>query len=334
LEFVNLPDGVREVDILRQHPRVWKIGTVNANLNSLVPADQYWDEFTPAFRPDAESGKLVTKAHAAGVAVGRGPTEDTIYVQGKGLLSVTTGGNNLKRLPDYHELQITWLFCNPSPFEDLSPLAGLPLRGLSMDAEHALVDLGPLAQCKELRYLAVTGGTKVSDLSPLHGLPLTRLVVDNSLVSDLTPLLGLPLRYLSLRGAKISDLSPLAGMTELRDLAVSSTQVADLTPLHKLRLERLIVGNTPINDIAPLAGLPLRVVHLDNTSVRDLRPLLECPDLEEATIPHSATNVEVLRDHPKLKRLSYDYDITYGGPAQTVAEFWKEYDAQKGGTAK
>jgi len=262
------------------------------------------------------------------VAVGRAPTDDEIVMHGKGVFSILLTGANMKRLPDYHGLEVTWLFLQTAPqVNDLAPLAGLPLRGLSIDGEHGIASLAPLAPCKELRYLSVVNGSKVSDLSPLQGLPLTRLLLDGSLVSDLAPLSCLPLRLLSLSSSKVLDLSPLAGMTELRDLAISSTKVADLRPLKKLRLERLIAGTSAVNDITALAGLPLRVVQLEGTAVRDLSPLLECPDLEEATVPRDAKNVEVLRNHPKLRRLSYEYDATYGGPARTVAEFWKEYEA-------
>jgi len=202
-----------------------------------------------------------------------------------------------------------------------------------IDSEHEISSLTPLAQCKTLHFLSVINGTKVSDLKPLQGLPLTHLLLENNFVSDLGPLRGMPLRMLSLRSSKVSDLSPLAEMTELRELAVSSTPVVDLRPLKNLKLARLVAGTTGIGDITPLAGMPLRALHLDKTQVHDLRPLLECPDLEELTIPQDGTNVALLRHHPKLKRLSYDYDSTYNGPSLTVEEFWKQYDATHPGEA-
>jgi hypothetical protein len=324
LEVAGLPAGIREIDVLRRHPRLWKIGTVGTNPTAYLPADQFWDEFTPAFQPNAESQELIKKARAAGVAVGKTSSEGGVWVDGKGLLSISTGGTNMKDLPDYHGLQVTWIHCSASPFASLSPLGGLPLRGLTMESPKNVSSLTPLAECKDLNFLALINSSLVSDLSPLHGLHLTHLQMEGSLVSDLAPLRGMPLHYLSLRSSKITDLSALTGMTELRDLVIPTTKVADLAPLHKLHLERLIAGSTLINDIAPLAGMPLRVVNIDNTGVRDLSPLLECADLEEATIPRDATNVEVLLHHPKLKRLSYDYDSSYAGPSQTVAEFWKE----------
>ena len=145
----------------------------------------------------------------------------------------------------------------------------------------------------------------------------------------MSPLRDAPLRILECTWTPISDLSPLASCTTLRELRIGDTKVADLHPLAKLRLERLAAYNTAVSDVAPLAGMPLKLLLLDRTKVRDLRPLLECPDLEEATIPDTAENVEVLRHHPKLKRLSYQWDILLDAPAQTTAEFWAEYDAKK-----
>jgi hypothetical protein len=41
-------------------------------------------------------------------------------------------------------------------------------------------------------------------------------------------------------------------------------------------------------------------------------------------------NIELLRDLPKLERLSYEEDDRNGyRPTQTTAEFWRTYDAAK-----
>jgi hypothetical protein len=48
--------------------------------------------------------------------------------------------------------------------------------------------------------------------------------------------------------------------------------------------------------------------------------------LVQLLLPEAATGVEALRDHPTLRRLSYRWQ---DGVAQTVDEFWAEYDAQE-----
>ena len=54
--------------------------------------------------------------------------------------------------------------------------------------------------------------TNVTDLSPLQGMPLTRLWFGNAQVADLSPLKGMGLTSLACNGNKLSDLSPIAEM--------------------------------------------------------------------------------------------------------------------------
>ncbi|MCX7010042.1 MAG: DUF1080 domain-containing protein [Kiritimatiellaeota bacterium] len=58
-------------------------------------------------------------------------------------------------------------------------------------------------------------GAAVSDLSPLQGMPLTRLTCDSTLVRDLSPLKGLPLRSLSIQNVPAKDFTPLRSLASL-----------------------------------------------------------------------------------------------------------------------
>jgi len=93
-------------------------------------------------------------------------------------------------------------------------------------------------------HLNLGGCTEVTDLSPLEGMPLTRLTLGNSSggvkVKDLRPLTGMPLTSLNLsRCGHISDLTPLQGMP-LTKLGLSlCVRVHDLTALRGLKLERV-----------------------------------------------------------------------------------------------
>jgi hypothetical protein len=87
--------------------------------------------------------------------------------------------------------------------------------------------------------------------------------------------------------------------------------------------------------------MPLKELRLERTSVSDLRPLLSCPTLERLILPPGAKDVGQLHALKKLVRLSERYDgndegppYDRGGPAQTAEDFWKEYDAKKGGVLK
>jgi Leucine Rich repeats (2 copies) len=69
---------------------------------------------------------------------------------------------------------------------------GLSLTGLN-DFDTHLEDIpSAISECTSLEWLNISG-SKISDLSPLQGLPrLEKLSLINTLVSDLTPLRGLP----------------------------------------------------------------------------------------------------------------------------------------------
>ena len=101
--------------------------------------------------------------------------------------------------------------------------------------------------------------TKVTDLTPLKGLPRLRdLELGGTKVTDLTPLKGLPnLAYLGLQNSGVTDLMPLKGMPKLKSLGLRDTKVPDLTPLKGLpKLYGLSLGNTQVTDLTPLKGLP------------------------------------------------------------------------------
>lgn len=77
--------------------------------------------------------------------------------------------------------------------------------------------------------------------------------------------------------------------------------------------------------VSPLADAPLRELYLDHSAVRDVSPLAASKTLVQLLLPEDADGVEDLRQHPTLRRLSYRWQ---DGAAQTVDEFWSEYDAQ------
>jgi Leucine-rich repeat (LRR) protein/tRNA A-37 threonylcarbamoyl transferase component Bud32 len=117
-----------------------------------------------------------------------------------------------------------------------------------------------------------TGKSKLVDLSPLEGLPLTYFDCSYTQVSDLSPLKDMPLTVLYCGGTRVKDLSPLRGK-KLEDLLCNRTQVSDLSPLKDAKLRRLACPETQVADLSPLKGLPLEVLECNNTAVSDLSPL-------------------------------------------------------------
>lgn len=155
-------------------------------------------------------------------------------------------------------------------------------------------------------------GQRISDLSLLAGVNLSRLNASNNPCRDLSPLRKMPLRELNLNGTQVADLSELRGMP-LRSLIITSPSVAD---------------------IASLRGLPLERLLCDFTAITDLRPLLDLPKLRSAMIPRAATNIEVLRAVKTLEYIGWEDDWNgesddTGHSKLTAAEFWARWDRLK-----
>ena len=123
--------------------------------------------------------------------------------------------------------------------------------------------------------------TRITDLTPLKGMPLTQLNLrDADGITDLTPLKGMPLTQLNLSFADgITDLTPLKGMP-LTQLNLSFADgITDLTPLKGMPLTQLdLGGGNGITDLTPLKGMPLTQLNLSFADgITDLTPLKGMP---------------------------------------------------------
>ena len=87
---------------------------------------------------------------------------------------------------------------------------------------------------------------------------------------------------LDLRGSGIVDFSPLAEFTQITELWLSDTAIADLAPIVRLQqLKVLNLDYSRVSDIRPLAGMVgLIELYLSRTGVGDLRPLAGLTCLE------------------------------------------------------
>jgi hypothetical protein len=169
--------------------------------------------------------------------------------------------------------------------------------------------------------------TIVSDLSPLAGIPIRSLDLRNSKVTDISLLRGMPLSELYLYGTGVTDFTPLSTMPDLKILDLSELPINDLSVLRSKKLELLRIGSTKVRDLSPLAGLPLRVLHADSIEVSDVRPLTECRELRWIVLPDNVSNVLLLKQLPKLERLSekFGHEST---PVESAKEYWERYDRE------
>jgi len=201
-------------------------------------------------------------------------------------------------------------------------------------------------ELEKLRDIPVSGlnldDTKIADISALKGLQLQSLSLGHTMIRDLTPLMGMPLRSLNLEGSAVTEIGPLS-LLPLEMLRLSNTRVSSLASLEGTRIEQLYLSNCRgVKDLKPLRGLPLQTLAINRTGVADLTPLVESPlrelnlegcsaltdlhplmdiaTLESVIIPQQCKDLDFLRTHPGIKRLSYKK------MTESAEDFWKTFD--------
>lgn len=166
------------------------------------------------------------------------------------------------------------------------------------------------------------GELRVTNISPLKGLPLKELRIKKTGVSDIQFLEGQQLKYFSLGETFVGDISVLEGQpieklyiysTAIRDISslrgmplrvlwMGELDVSDISPLEGAPLEELWIGKTKVSDISVLKGMPLKQLWMEGTEVKDISDLrglkLEFLDLRNTNV----TDLTPIKDMP-LKTL-------------------------------
>jgi tetratricopeptide (TPR) repeat protein len=126
--------------------------------------------------------------------------------------------------------------------------------------------------------LNLINGQKVTVLTPIEGMPLSKLYLHAcSSVNDLTPLKNMPLTYLDLARTNVTDLSPIEDLP-LTYLELRQTRLSDLKPLQKMKLTFLGMHLCPnVVDLSPLAGIPLATLQLSTSPIKDISALKMLP---------------------------------------------------------
>jgi Leucine-rich repeat (LRR) protein len=169
--------------------------------------------------------------------------------------------------------------------------------------------------------------TGFTDLTLLHGAPISALNLGGTAVADLSPLRGMPLKQLWLHNTKVADLTPIEGMPIVR-LDIGWTRVSNLSPLKGMPIDYFALDGTEVSDLSPLRGMPLTFLRLmDCDSLTDLSPLADVKTLSQLVLPRSSTDFDFLHTLPKLQRLSFKETLSGDYPPdKTADEFWKEYN--------
>lgn len=153
----------------------------------------------------------------------------------------------------------------------------------------------------------------ISDLSLLAKMPnLHYLVLDYQQIYDLSPLADLHLVSLSIMGNPVLDLSPLSDQKNLTELYLTDTDVISLEPLRTCSaLSLLDCSDTNVLFLEPITSLPLDMLLILNTSVRDFEVLSDT-SLQYLVCNHMPKeSIDLISRISSLKGLTiYSSDIT------------------------
>lgn len=244
---------------------------------------------------------------------------------GRNFTAAELTNTGVKDLSPLQGQPITGLVIARNPVTSLDALAGMPLEVLDF-SETPVESVEPLAKCESLSQLYLEK-TKVSDIAPLVGLPLTRLYLTDCPVKDLKPLAGMNLQELNLCRSNIENLEDLRDV-ELGILWIRGTVVSDLSPLEGKQLVSLDIEDSHVTDLGPLASIPtLQRLDIAGTDVTDLTPLKGLALTRLIFSPEKITKgIEVVREMPSLREIDTQFEGQQPQP-MSASEFWERYDA-------
>jgi len=202
----------------------------------------------------------------------------------------------------------------------IDALRGLPLRKLDLGFCAAIDNLSAL-EGMSLNTL-ILEGTSVADLTPIAGMPLEVLYLQDTPVTDLSVVHDMRLRQLNLKGVNISDVAPFAGMP-LSILWMPQTKVRDIGPLTTLSLESLDVQDTPVQDLTPLSHMTsLQRLNIAGSEVTDIRPITGLRLQRIILSPERITDgMAELRENKSLAQIWPSHETQF-----SAAEFWERFD--------
>ena len=124
------------------------------------------------------------------------------------------------------------------------------ISSINLDSTD-IEDLSFLSGMKDLNRLTLINCRKVTDLSPLVGLPIESLTLTGTGVADLQPLASLPLTELRLDECKrITDLRPLAALKSLRSLILPPRKgLGDIRFLRDMKSLAFLGLSDPANPV-------------------------------------------------------------------------------------
>lgn len=201
------------------------------------PPDEEWCRKV-AHRPPKEQYKLVA-AKLAEVNPGFTAKEASGWIEPELVIRFTLRSNAVRDV---------------RPVRGLSEMKFFGVMGVP-PAGGNLTDLSPLAGLP-LKYLTLHDQTHLKNLSPLKGCPLVHLDVRRTAVDSLADVPGEWLEELAITGSRVSDLSAIARFPRLRRIECNGCPLASLEPLAGTGVKALLADVRTARDLDVLKRMP------------------------------------------------------------------------------
>ena len=145
------------------------------------------------------------------------------------------------------------------------------IRGNEME-----VSLEPLCYLKNLEKLIVHDfdGSKLEAIEGCRYLKFIQLLKSVTDISFMRKMQQVEVLEL-INNPGLSDISVISGMTKMRRLHLSMTDISDISAVRNMKdLEHLSINKTKVEDISPLVGLnKLKTLNMYGTLVKDISML-------------------------------------------------------------
>lgn len=180
-------------------------------------------------------------------------------------LSIRNGGIRVNVSPEFEGDQLIGL--------DLRSMPDVVRRG---EGAMLVTDLSPLRGLK-LRKLNLENFASLETLDGLKGMPLEWLYMRRcESLEDLSALKGMPIQWLVMSDVKIKDVEALRGMPLKHFVCDSARSLTSTTPLKGIAFETISLSNcVALKDIDGLDGINAEKgqANLNGTAISDLSPL-------------------------------------------------------------
>ncbi len=207
---------------------------------------------------------------------------------------------------------------------DLSPLVGMPLTELHLAGCKNITDIASLLEIPTLEVLTVP--TTARNLELLRKMPKLKTLDFNTFKDSPRTVASTVADFW-----KKWDAMPWMRALHAAGIAYTTTEITEETPqgAKGTGMWTVKIGSKDFSDCSIFRGAAnIQAMNLSGSAVTDLAPLADCKELKSLILPPYPKDIEFLRTFPKLERLSFREDSKTKQPAQTAAEFWKEYDSQ------